>query len=86
MSKRRNQSFYARQRWARFFAREARMFHDLWLLREAREYGRSGYVGPTLAPHIDWHSGRTDVLPPHATLGSLMAWDAEVAETPLKGR
>ena len=69
-------SFYARVRTGRKLAGIARRMGDGWASAQAREYARSGFVGPDLGPWLDWYWGRRDDAP-RPSHGSLAAAKGE---------
>jgi len=58
-----NAAFYARARTGRKLAGIARRMGDGWASAQAREYARSGYIGPDLGPWLDWYEGRREDAP-----------------------
>jgi len=62
-------AFNARARTGRKLARIGRADLNAWLYDQAREYARSGYVGPDLSKWLDWYWLGYDE--PQNSLGSL---------------
>ena len=62
------QSFNARARVGRALARVARMSHDGWAFDQAKEYARTGYIGPDLGAYLFWYWQGGDF--PYVSLGS----------------
>lgn len=80
-------AFNARAQVGRTLARIARADLNAWVYDQAREYARSGFVGPDLGQWIDWYWGRpqADWLPESPRMGSLAlaekrGWDRRLDE------
>ena len=68
-----NAAFYARARTGRKLAGIAQRMGDGWASAQAREYARSGFVGPDLGPWLDWYWGRREDAPSPSYGSSLAA-------------
>jgi hypothetical protein len=74
-------AFNARARTGRKLARIGRQDLNAWLYDQAKEYARTGYVGPDLMGWLDWYWFGYDE--PQVALGSLReayrrGWDRRV--------
>lgn len=61
-------AFNARARTGRAIARVARTSHDGWAWEQAREYARTGWIGPDLVAYLFWYWRGGDF--PYVSLGS----------------
>lgn len=64
------QAFNARARVGRHIASMAKQAFDAWSYDQAKEYARSGHIGPDFRGWLDWY-WREDSRPRTAALGSL---------------
>lgn len=67
------QAFNARARVARVIARLAKAEKNAWVYAQAKQYARTGWVGPDLVGWLDWYWGRREDCP-ETPLGALAAW------------
>lgn len=67
-------AFNARARVGRALASIARRNRDGWAYEQAKEYARSGFVGPDLGRYLDWYL-REGEFPSDVSLGALRRAD-----------
>jgi hypothetical protein len=67
------QAFNARARTGRHLARIAAQVQNAWVVNEAREYARTGHIGPDLGAYLNWY-WRGDEFP-QTPYGALVAWE-----------
>lgn len=66
-------AFNARARTGRHLARIAAGARNAWVHAQAREYARTGRIGPDLGAYLNWYWGRSDDFP-QTPYGALVAW------------